>query len=93
MRRRRKTDHIADTVIVKMDDGKTFRCSIVSTGNGTQPHWALMDEDAQQFLGPPVLADHSPEAIQRQIAEWWAGRTRASKSGPVPRPEDEKSHP
>jgi hypothetical protein len=74
MRRRRKTDEIAEVVIVTTDDGKTFRGSIVATGHETEPRWALMDEHATQFLGPPVLADHSPEAIQRQITDWWAER-------------------
>jgi hypothetical protein len=93
MRRRRKTDRIADTVIVRTDDGKTFRCSIVSTGSETEPHWALIDEDAEQFLGPPVLADHSPEAVEQQIAQWWAGRKQAPKPAPVPRPKDRQSRP
>jgi hypothetical protein len=83
MRRRRKTDEVAETVIVTTDDGKTFRCSIASTGRETEPHWAVIDEQAEQYLGPPVLPDHSPEAIQRQITDWWKDRTQ---SRPQPSP-------
>jgi hypothetical protein len=80
MRRRRKSDQVAETVIVTTDDGKTFRCSIASTGRETEPHWALIDEQAEQYLGPPVLPDHSPQTIRRQITEWWQNRTHASRS-------------
>jgi hypothetical protein len=86
MRRRRKSDRVTEIVIVKTDDGKTFRCSIVSTGHETQPHWALIDEHAEQFLGPPVLPDHSVETVERQIAEWWAGRNKQVKPQPVGAP-------
>jgi hypothetical protein len=93
MRRRRKSDQIAEVVIVKTDDGKTFRCSIVSTGHETQPHWALIDESAEQFLGPPVLPDHSPETVQRQIVEWWSGRNRGDRDPGPPKPRDKADVP
>jgi hypothetical protein len=74
MRRRRKTDPITETVIVHTEDGKTFRCSIVSSAQGTDPHWVLMDEDAAQFIGPPVVPSHGVEDVQQQIRDWWRER-------------------
>lgn len=91
MKRRRKSDPISDILIVTTEDGKTFRCSIVSTGHETEPHWVLMDEQAEQFLGPPVLPDHSPETVQQQIAEWWAGRNRDQKQDAAPAKPDAES--
>lgn len=76
MRRRRKTDPISDIVVVETEDGKTFRCSIVSTGQGTDPHWVLMDEDARQFIGPPVLPNHTSASVHAQIATWWQERKK-----------------
>ncbi len=88
MRRRRKTDESTETLIVSLDDGKKFRASIAATGRETEPRWVLMDEQAEQYVGPPVLADHSPEAVQHQIAEWWEGRQSpgTTKSGENGRP-------
>ena len=33
MRRRRKTDEVAETLLVTTDDGKTFRCVIGAAGH------------------------------------------------------------
>lgn len=82
MRRRRRTDEFAETILVTTDDGKTFRCVIGATGHETEPRWVLMDERAEQYIGPPVLPDHSPEAVQAQIAEWWASRQTAGNPDP-----------
>ena len=78
MRRRRKTDGIAESVIVKTEDGKTFRCSIVSTGEGEEPHWVLMDEHAEQFLGPPVIPEPAPERSTNKSANGGRAKTRRS---------------
>jgi hypothetical protein len=80
MRRRRRSDEFAETVIVHTEDGKTFRCSIATTGRETEPRWVLMDEDARQYVGPAIELDHTPEAVRRQVAEWWAARKNAAAS-------------
>lgn len=85
MKRRRRSDPVTDIVIVRTEDGKTFRCSIVLDDQGAEPRWVLMDESAEQFLGPPVLPDHSSEAVERQINEWWKERQGRSSTKPEAR--------
>jgi hypothetical protein len=77
MRRRRKEDSdSADAVIVTTDDGVQLRCSVAALGRETEPRWAVFDSNANQYVGPPVDADRSPDAVKRVIMEWWATNPR-----------------
>lgn len=43
-------------------------------GRDAEPRWILIDADGVQYVGPIVQPDHSPEAVQRLVAEWWAAK-------------------
>jgi hypothetical protein len=72
MQRRRRSDKFVEPLVVIADDGRRFRCSISALGRETEPRWVLLGSDGIQYLGPPVEADKSPEAVKRLISDWWA---------------------
>lgn len=74
MTRRRRSDRSVPPIVVTTDDGKRWRCSLSAIGREAEPRWALIDADGDQFVGPVVLTDKSPETIQRQVQEWWAAK-------------------
>jgi hypothetical protein len=74
MTRRRKSDRSPPPVIVTTADGKRWRCSLGTVGRETEPRWILIDADGEQFVGPVVIPDKSPEAVQRLVEEWWAAK-------------------
>lgn len=76
MRRRRRGDPDPDAIIVKTDDGVQLRCSVAAVGRETQPRWVVFDSKANQYVGPVVDADRSPEAVRRVIMQWWATHPR-----------------
>jgi hypothetical protein len=76
MHRRRREDPDADAVIVTTDDGTQLRCSIAAVGRETEPRWAVFDSRANQYVGPVVAPDRSPDTVKRLITEWWATRPR-----------------
>jgi hypothetical protein len=59
---------------VTTSDGHRFRCSVSAIGRETEPRWVLFDVTGQQYVGPVVTPDRTPEAVQRQVDEWWQGR-------------------
>lgn len=81
MRRRRKTDRGFDSLVITTEDGTVFRCSVAALGRETEPRWALIDPSGQQYMGPPVTSDRSPENVRRTVSEWW-GAQRESHSSP-----------
>jgi len=72
MQRRRRSDKFVEPLVVTTDDGSRFRCSVSALGRETAPRWVLLGSDGVQYLGPPVEADKSPEAVERLIRDWWA---------------------
>jgi len=72
MRRQRREDAHPDAIIVTTDDGVQLRCSVAAVGRETEPRWAIFDSNANQYVGPVVQSDRSPEAVRRVITEWWA---------------------
>jgi hypothetical protein len=76
LHRRRREDTDADAVVVTTDDGTQLRCSIAALGRETEPRWVVFDSKANQYVGPVVDTDRSPEAVKRLITEWWATRPR-----------------
>ena len=82
MRRRRKTDHGFDSLVITTEDGTVFRCSVAAIGRETEPRWALIDPSGHQYMGPPVTSDRSPENVRRAVSEWW-GAQRESQSPPA----------
>ena len=72
MNRRRRSDKIVETMVVTTEDGGRFRCSVSALGRETEPRWVLLGSDGVQYLGPPVEANKSPEAVERLIRDWWA---------------------
>ena len=75
MRRRRKRDEDVDSLVVITADGRRLRCSISAIGRAEEPRWVVIDSDANQYLGPPVESDRSPDAIQKLICHWWERRS------------------
>lgn len=63
-----------ETILVTCDDGTRFRCSVSTLARESDPCWVLMDANGAQFIGPPLGRDRSPEAIHRQINDWWNAR-------------------
>jgi len=59
-------------MVVTTEDGGRFRCSVSALGRETEPRWVLLGSDGVQYLGPPVEANKSPEAVERLIRDWWA---------------------
>jgi len=72
MQRRRRSDKFVEPFVVTTGDGTRFRCSVSALGRETEPRWVLLGSDGVQYLGPPVEADKSPEAVERLIRDWWA---------------------
>jgi hypothetical protein len=72
MHRRRKEDSDIDSLVITLDDGTQLRCAIAAVGRETQPRWAVFDSRANQYVGPVVEADRSPEAVRSLITTWWA---------------------
>ena len=72
MQRRRRSDKFVEPFVVTTEDGTRFRCSVSALGRETEPRWVLLGSDGVQYLGPPVEADKSPEAVERLIRDWWA---------------------
>ena len=82
LKRRRRSDPIPDVHIVETADGARLRCTVSSIGRATEPRWIVIDAKGEQFVGPVVAPDHSPEAVKRLIEEWWS----QLKAGTQPRP-------
>jgi hypothetical protein len=76
MQRRRRSDKFVEPFVVMTEDGTRFRCSVSALGRETEPRWVLLGSDGVQYLGPPVEADKSPEAVERLIRDWWAAAKR-----------------
>jgi hypothetical protein len=76
MRRRRRADSDSEAIVVTLDDGVQLRCTIAAVGRETEPRWAIVDSKANQYVGPAVDADHSPDAVKRAISAWWATHPR-----------------
>jgi hypothetical protein len=72
MQRRRRSDKFVEPLVVMTEDGNRFRCSVSALGRETDPRWVLLGSDGVQYLGPPVEADKSREAVERLIRDWWA---------------------
>ena len=72
MQRRRRSDKFVEALVVTTEDGGRFRCSVSALGRETEPRWVLLGSDGVQYLGPPVEANKSPEAVERLIRDWWA---------------------
>ncbi len=72
MNRRRRSDKFVEPMVVTTEDGGRFRCSVSALGRETEPRWVLLGSDGVQYLGPPVEANKSPEAVERLIRDWWA---------------------
>jgi len=72
MRRRRREDANHEAIVVTTDDGVQLRCAVAAVGRETEPRWAVFDSKANQYVGPVVQADRSPDSVKRVIAEWWA---------------------
>lgn len=53
-----------------------LRCSVAAVGRETEPRWVVLDSKANQYVGPPVHADRSPETVKREIMAWWATKPR-----------------
>jgi hypothetical protein len=78
MRRRRRVDEDIDSVVVVTEDGTRLRCTIAAIGRAEEPRWVILDSDANQYIGPVVESDRSPDAVQRLICGWWDSRTDAA---------------
>lgn len=76
MRRRRRGDADQEEIVITTDDGVQLRCAVAAVGRETEPRWAVFDSKANQYVGPVVQADRSPETVKRLITEWWATRPR-----------------
>lgn len=76
MRRRRQTDRGFDSLVITTEDGTVFRCSVAAVGRESDPRWALIDPSGQQYMGPPVTGDRSPENVRRAVSEWWGARNQ-----------------
>ena len=76
MQRRRRSDKFVEPIVVTAADGTRFRCSVSALGRETEPRWVLLGSDGIQYLGPPVEADKSREAVERLIRDWWAAEKR-----------------
>jgi len=76
MQRRRRSDRFVEPIVVTIDDGNRFRCSVSALGRETEPRWVLLGSDGVQYLGPPVEADKSREAVERLIRDWWTAEKR-----------------
>ena len=72
MQRRRRSDKFVEPFVVTTEDGTRFRCAVSALGRETEPRWVLLGSDGVQYLGPPVEADKSLEAVERLIRDWWA---------------------
>ena len=76
LKRRRGTDAIRDSIVIETRDGTRLRCAVSSIGRDTEPRWMIIDAQGDQFVGPPVTPDRTPEGVSRLIDEWWAARAR-----------------
>jgi hypothetical protein len=74
MKRRRESDEGPTTLVVTTSDGHRFRCSISAIGHEDSPHWVLLDVSGAQYMGPAVTSDRTPDAVTRQVEEWWQSR-------------------
>ncbi len=74
-KRRRGTDPIHDSIVIETAEGVRLRCSIAAVGRETEPRWMVMDEDGEQFVGPVVTTDRSPDVVSRLIGDWWTTRS------------------
>lgn len=83
MKGRRNSDKALKPIVVKLDDGSVFRCSVASIGREQQPRWVLMDGDGVQYVGPEATTDKSAEGVKRQIAEWWTTQKDPRRGGLV----------
>jgi hypothetical protein len=82
MKGRRQSDKALKPIVVTLDDGSVFRCSLTSIGREQQPRWILMDNAGVQYIGPEATTDKSPEGVQRLVSEWWSTRpAEAGKAG------------
>jgi hypothetical protein len=72
MRRRRRRDEDVDSIVVITEDGTRLRCTISAIGRSEAPRWVVMDSDANQYIGPLVESERSPDAVQKLISSWWA---------------------
>jgi hypothetical protein len=73
-KRRRGNDSIRDTIVVETSDGARLRCSISMIGRETEPRWMILDLKGEQYVGPVVTMDRTPEGIRRLIDRWWTAR-------------------
>jgi hypothetical protein len=73
-KRRRGSDTAPDTIVVETSDGMRLRCSISAVGRGADPRWMIMDARGDQFVGPNVTADRTPDGVERLINDWWTER-------------------
>lgn len=73
-KRRRGSDPIRDTVVVETSDGARLRCAISIVGRDDEPRWMILDAKGEQYVGPVVTTDRTPEGIRRLIEEWWETR-------------------
>jgi hypothetical protein len=78
MRRRRRADEDIDSVVVITEDGTRLRCTISAIGRAEAPRWVILDSDANQYIGPAVEPDRSPDTVQHLISEWWKSRHSAA---------------
>ena len=76
-------DKFVQPLVVTMDDGMKFRCSVSALGRETEPRWMLLDADGVQYVGPIVEPDKSPEAVERLVSEWWKGVKAARAAAPT----------
>jgi hypothetical protein len=82
MKGRRRSDKSVEPFVVTVADGTKFRCSIAALGRETEPRWVLLDSDGVQYIGPPVEADKSPEAVERRVSAWWED-LKATRGSPA----------
>ena len=78
MRRRRKRDEEIDSMVVILEDGTRLRCSISAIGRAEEPRWVVIDSDANQYMGPAVEPDRSPDAVKQLISSWWETHRKES---------------
>jgi hypothetical protein len=70
-RHRRANDPIRDSIVIETHDGVRLRCAVSSVGRDTEPRWMIIDAQGEQFVGPPVTTDRTPDSVSRLIDEWW----------------------
>ncbi|HEY5062176.1 MAG TPA: hypothetical protein VII52_11610 [Gemmatimonadaceae bacterium] len=75
-----------ESIVVTVDDGTSFVCHrevIQESGDFTPPsvpspyyRWIVTASNGVARIGPPVLKDSSPPALQRLINEWYRIKKR-----------------